>query len=105
MHRGMNRNMGMNAGMGISKGGFQINFGGMGNPGSQMGPEQDVDFRQYKEMGEEIKAALLQVRKQARDEMAAAAAPKAAMTCPFCGATTMPDANGCCEFCCGAIGR
>ena len=34
---------------------------------------------------------------------AAAAAPKAAVTCPYCGATTTPDASGCCEFCGGAI--
>ena len=102
-HMGMNRNMGMNMGMGMSKGGFQINFGGMGNMNSQMGPENDIDFRQYKEMGEEIKAALMQVRQQAREEMAAAAAPKAAVQCPFCGATTTPDAKGCCEFCGGAV--
>ena len=103
----MNRNMGMNRniGMGMSKGGIQINFGGMGNMNTQMGPENNVDFREYQAMGEEIKAALLQVRQQAREEMAAAAAPKAAVTCPFCGATTTPDANGCCEFCGGAVGR
>ena len=41
--------------------------------------------------------------KQAREEAAAAAAPKAAVTCPFCGATTTPDASGCCEFCGGAV--
>lgn len=99
MNRGMNRNMGM----GMSKGGFTINFGGMGNMNSQMGPENNVDFREYKVMGEEIKAALLQVRQQARDEMAAAAAPKAAVTCPWCGATTTPDASGCCEYCGGAV--
>ena len=43
------------------------------------------------------------VRQQAREEAAAAAAPKAAVTCPYCGATTTPDASGCCEFCGGAI--
>ena len=40
---------------------------------------------------------------QAREEAAAAAAPKAAVTCPYCGATTTPDASGCCEFCGGAV--
>lgn len=101
LNRGMNRNMGM----GMSKGGFTINFGGMSNMNNRMEPESNVDFHEYKAMGEEIKAALMQVRQQARDEMAAAAAPKAAVQCPFCGATTTPDASGCCEFCGGAIGR
>ena len=27
------------------------------------------------------------------------------LNCPFCGATTTPDANGCCEYCGGAIAR
>ena len=59
--------------------------------------------QQYEEMGREIRDALLQVRQQAREEAAAAAAPKAAVTCPYCGATTTPDASGCCEFCGGAV--
>ena len=46
---------------------------------------------------------LLQVRQQVREEAAAAAAPKAAVTCPYCGATTTPDASGCCEYCGGAV--
>lgn len=62
-----------------------------------------VEYRQYEEMGREIRDALLQVRQQAREEAAAAVAPKAAVTCPFCGATTTPDASGCCEFCGGAV--
>ncbi len=62
-----------------------------------------VEYRQYEEMGQEIRDALLQVRAQAREDAAAAAAPKTAVTCPFCGATTTPDASGCCEFCGGAV--
>jgi hypothetical protein len=54
-------------------------------------------------MGEEIKEALLQIRQQARDEKAAAEASKTAVTCPYCGATTTPDASGCCEYCGGAV--
>jgi len=30
-------------------------------------------------------------------------APKMAVTCPFCGATTTPDASGCCEYCGGSV--
>ena len=62
-----------------------------------------VEYRQYEQMGMEIRDALLQVRQQVRDEAAAAAAPKAAVTCPYCGATTTPDASGCCEYCGGAV--
>ena len=66
-------------------------------------PETNPEYRKYKEMGEEIKEALLNVRQQVREEAAAAAAPKTASTCPYCGATTIPDANGCCEYCGGAM--
>ena len=55
-------------------------------------------------MGKEIVAALSSARQDARDAAAAAAAPKMAVTCPYCGATTTPDANGRCEYCGGAIG-
>ena len=43
--------------------------------------------------------------KKSKEEKAkaAAAAPKAAVTCPYCGATTTPDASGCCEYCGGAV--
>ena len=62
-----------------------------------------VEYQQYEAMGLEIQETLLQVREQVRAEMAAAAAPKIAVICPFCGATTTPDASGCCEFCGGAV--
>ena len=62
-----------------------------------------VEYQQYEAMGMEMRDALLQVRQRAREEAAAAAAPKAAVTCPYCGATTTPDPSGCCEFCGGAI--
>jgi len=66
-------------------------------------PQQNLQYRRYQEMGEEIREALLQIRQQTREEAAAAAAPKAAVTCPYCGATTTPDASGCCEYCGGAV--
>jgi hypothetical protein len=66
-------------------------------------PETDTDYRRYKEMGEEIKEALTQVRQDVRDKIEQAAAPKTAVTCPYCGATTTPDASGCCEYCGGAV--
>ncbi|MBQ1502337.1 MAG: hypothetical protein IIZ45_06980, partial [Firmicutes bacterium] len=61
------------------------------------------EYDNYRAMGEEIKAVLTQVRQDVRDAAAAASAPKMAVTCPYCGATTMPDANGRCEYCGGAI--
>ena len=67
-------------------------------------PELNSDYAAYKEMGEEIKAILLQARLDAREEAKAAAAPKTAVICPYCGASTMPDERGCCEWCGGAIG-
>ena len=62
-----------------------------------------VEYRQYEQMGKEIRQALLQVRKNVRANAAAAAAPKQAVTCPWCGATTTPDAAGCCEYCGGSV--
>ena len=66
-------------------------------------PETDPEYRKYLTMGEEIKEALMTGRQQARNEMAAAAAPKMSVTCSYCGATTTPDASGCCEYCGGAL--
>ena len=63
----------------------------------------DMEYRKYKKMGEEIVEALQQARQQARDEKAVAEAPKVAVTCPSCGARTIPDANNCCEYCGGII--
>jgi len=60
-------------------------------------------YRQAEAMGNEIKNALTQVRRQVRTEAAAASAPKAAQTCPLCGATCIPDASGRCEYCGGAM--
>ncbi len=62
-----------------------------------------VEYQQYEQMGNEIRDALLQVRQQVRDNAAAAAAPRQAVTCPWCGATTTPDASGCCEYCGGSL--
>ena len=38
-----------------------------------------------------------------RQEAAEAAAPKVAVTCPYCGASTVPDEKGCCEYCGSAL--
>lgn len=56
------------------------------------------------QMCEDIKATLTQVREDNRAAVVAAAQPKQAKKCPYCGATTIPDASGCCEYCGGAVG-
>lgn len=66
-------------------------------------PAMSMDYNRYKEMGEEIRDTLLQLRQQTRAEAAAAAAPKAAVTCPYCGAMTTPTPAGCCEYCGGSV--
>ena len=87
--------------MGSLRGGLRMRSGSLTSNAEEV--RNSVEYRQYEAMGLEIRDALLQVRQQVRDEAAAASAPRAAVTCPFCGATTTPDASGCCEFCGGAI--
>ena len=41
----------------------------------------------------------------ARKAVEAAAAPKKAVVCPYCGATTTPDEKGCCEYCGAPVGQ
>ena len=83
--------------------------GGWGNQsgrsfgGGNVNPENDMDFRRYRDMGEEIKHILMQARQTARDEQVAAAQPKAAQQCPWCGAFAAPNAAGCCDYCGGAM--
>lgn len=62
-----------------------------------------MEYRKYEQMGEEIRDVLLQVRQEARDTVMEANTPKAAVICPCCGASTMPNATGICEYCGGAL--
>ena len=66
-------------------------------------PANYPEYQRYVEMGSEIRDTILQVRATAREESAAANAPKTAVTCPHCGASVIPDPSGCCEFCGGAL--
>ena len=61
--------------------------------------KNSVEYREYENLGWEIRDALMQVREGARAEAAEANAPKQAVKCPYCGATTIPTENGCCEYC------
>lgn len=58
-----------------------------------------AEFISVENHAKEICDALTQVREGIRE----AKAPKTAMQCPHCMATTMPDENGRCEYCGGAI--
>ena len=71
--------------------------------GMSFNPRNHPEYKEYVEMGEEIKTALTEIRTQVRETAQAASAPKAAMVCPACRATTIPDANGCCEYCGSAL--
>ncbi|MBE5784288.1 MAG: DUF4428 domain-containing protein [Clostridiales bacterium] len=62
-------------------------------------PRKDARYLEYVKMGEEIKDALTSIRTEHREAVAAANAPKAPAVCTACGATSLPDANGCCEYC------
>ena len=66
-------------------------------------PMLSREYKEYEAMGKEIQKALTEARKAVRQEAAAAAAPKKAKTCPWCGATSIPDVNGCCEYCGGSL--
>lgn len=76
------------------------------NPGNPLpaalkpAPKTCREFMECFTMANDIKRALLTARREGRKD----AAPKKAMVCPHCTATTIPDANGCCEYCGGAIG-
>ena len=61
------------------------------------------DYYEYLNLGNEIKEIVDQMRLGIRAEVEAQSAPKTAVTCPWCGATTFPDDKGCCEYCGGAV--
>lgn len=59
------------------------------------------EYYEYLDMGCEIRDAVEAMRTEARQE--AAAEPPKAVVCPYCGATTVPDENGRCEYCGSAL--
>lgn len=63
-----------------------------------------VEYDECMRLAEEIKTALTRVHADVRKAVREAQAPKTAVTCPHCGATTIPDAAGMCEYCGGALG-
>ncbi|MBQ6474591.1 MAG: DUF4428 domain-containing protein [Clostridia bacterium] len=60
-----------------------------------------IEYKEAERVTEEIKRALTQVRTSARRAAVQMNQPKKAVICQCCGATTIPDASGCCEYCGG----
>ena len=72
------------------------------NPSTLHG-KTDPDYRRCEAIGLEIRKTMNQIREGIREGIEAAAAPKVAVTCPSCGASTIPDEKGCCEYCGAAL--
>ena len=64
-----------------------------------------TDYEECRKIAEAIKEAVLGIHQEARTMEEEAEKPKAALVCPFCGATTVPDAAGNCEYCGACITR
>ena len=62
------------------------------------------EYNNYVQALAEVKEVFTGIRETTRAEATAAAAPKVPVKCPSCGATTLPDARGCCEYCGSALG-
>ncbi|MDO4538771.1 MAG: DUF4428 domain-containing protein [Coriobacteriales bacterium] len=62
-----------------------------------------AEYNNTERIAKEIHAALTDLHKGVQEARVAANTPKKAVVCPHCMATTMPDANGCCEYCGGAL--
>ncbi|MDO4459288.1 MAG: DUF4428 domain-containing protein [Clostridia bacterium] len=66
-------------------------------------PYNHAEYVNKKNAGDDIVRELTMARSEARAQVVREQAPKQAVTCPWCGATTTPDANGCCEYCGGSV--
>ena len=80
-------------------------MGGMRMQAFVPDPQSNTDYVEAENIAYEIKEALTQVRETGREATYQANQPKVAVTCPWCGATTIPDANGCCEYCGGSLNQ
>jgi len=64
-----------------------------------------AEYRETEKQAKEISDTLQNLHAQVREEAIDAARPKTSVVCPGCGASTIPDANGCCEYCGSAVAR
>ncbi|MDL2234321.1 DUF4428 domain-containing protein [Ruminococcaceae bacterium OttesenSCG-928-L11] len=63
-----------------------------------------VEYRDTERQANDMRDALQNLHTQVRESAAEAAKPKTSMICPSCGATTIPDQSGRCEYCSAAVG-
>ena len=63
-----------------------------------------VEYRNSEQQATEIRNVLQGLHEQVREAAIDAAKPKTSVVCRGCGASTIPDRNGCCEYCGSAIG-
>jgi len=68
------------------------------NP-SRIEERNSPEYQSSERAANEIKRALTAVHAKAKESMK----PKTSVICPNCQATTLPDANGRCEYCGGAV--
>ena len=61
--------------------------------------QNSAEFEEARFQADIIKEVLTQVVVEELE----ARLPKTAVVCPFCGATTVPDERGCCEYCGGSL--
>jgi len=61
------------------------------------------EYRECVALGNEIKAVIDAICEENRRREQTGNAPKTAVKCPYCGASTVPDENGCCEYCGSAL--
>lgn len=61
--------------------------------------QSNREYCRYEQMGKELVERLMALREGERSAQKEAAAPKQAVRCPCCGATTVPDAQYRCEYC------
>ena len=71
--------------------------------GSRVEDRFSAAYKDASKQMAELKETLTAVRDRTFSENEAAAQPKSAVQCPCCGASTLPDHKGCCEFCGGAV--
>ncbi|MDO4492330.1 MAG: DUF4428 domain-containing protein [Clostridia bacterium] len=84
--------------------GKDVSFKTIGSAPNPIVIKMNRAYQENLALGEELKVLFDKEYESACEERAAAAAPKTAVVCPACGATTMPDATGCCEYCGTPVG-
>lgn len=82
---------------------FRLNNSSVDEEGIGPVHNHSAEYANYADALAEVKEIFTGIREGSRAEAAAAAAPKVPVRCPSCGATTLPDANGCCEYCGSAL--